>query len=113
MRPYSTPPSRPCIVCGKSIARLTHVVWINSKEAPYRGHPDSVDADLKTMKDCQTHAGTGYVFALRFWHGYVYRYSVWDGHTYVDPFFCSVTCAGKQGYAAARAGYRISRLDPP
>lgn len=32
--------------------------------------------------------------------------TLWDGSSYQDDFFCSGTCAQKQGYAAARAGHR-------
>lgn len=48
------------------------------------------------------------VISVNYLHGRVYSVGTWDGESYRDKYFCTNTCAQKQGYASAMHGARFT-----
>jgi hypothetical protein len=107
-----TLPRKQCIVCGRSVKRITQDLDVRpacagaSSGYSIGAH---VVADMRTRADCLRHTNQPYVVStLRGPGGFVSRMTVWDGVSfYHDGFFCTGRCAQSQGYASARRGDRF------
>lgn len=101
-----------CRYCGKGIKKYTTVVEV--REVP--GGELNVDTSwhrylylgkgnkLFNKADCQKHTNLK-VISVNYWNGNVHSFHVWDGESYVDPYFCTGTCARLIGYQAAVKGW--------
>lgn len=102
-----TLPTRPCIVCGRPIAKRTTTVYIvpDTGWSPnYQGHR----ADVKSRCECRRFTNAPYIVSHRKnGDGFIYSFETWDGETFTDKYFCTKSCAQAQGYAAAKFGHRF------
>jgi hypothetical protein len=117
-----------CRWCARPIRKATVTVQIvpklteNMKNTAYSRY---VAGDLpKTKQECQIFTNQQIVAtsrrkvfdetlgAAKYDHPQIdvgiSQFSEWDGESYVDPFFCSGTCAQKLGYAAAGSHHNIA-----
>lgn len=118
---------RPCIVCGRPIAKRTSTIYFREPVA-YRppeprswgGFHDAIEAKPdghregeyiylaqppETRAEAQRYVNGEIISVQR--DGDVLRQAnYWDGESWADPFFCTNACAMKQGYASAQSGDR-------
>lgn len=105
-----------CIVCGRPIKKRFCNLWFMPATANGRanGERDGSSVYLDTLPPTKEAAqryinqeivkvtmsgnmGNGGVLAIKYWEG-----------DYEDKFFCTGTCARKQGYASANHGHRYT-----
>lgn len=110
--------SRPhCIVCGKQIKKRFQSIsffpaGLNGRENYERadhGRTIYLDPDLRpaTKEQCQRYTNHEVLTVSMDHTGHVHSFKWWEGD-YEDDFFCTGTCARKQGYASARNGDRFT-----
>jgi len=100
-------PSRPCIVCGRPIARRSETVHLAPSEGWTPGMHQGIPADIKTREECRRFTNAPYIVSLKKNdEGWIYEFQKWDGESFMSSYFCTNRCAMDQGYAAAKHGHR-------
>lgn len=104
------PPSKACIVCGRSVPRMSRDITVSppSLDGGYDRQAPVV-ADLRTLDDCRRHTNLPFVLSAKRLKGLVVRFTVWDGESYLHRgYFCTNRCAMDQGFASAEHGERYT-----
>lgn len=108
--------SRPhCIVCGKQIKKRFQSISFMPAAANGRENYDregstmylEVELRPKTKQECQRFTNHQVLTVNMDHTDHVHSFKWWEGE-YEDEFFCTGTCARKQGYASARHGERFA-----
>lgn len=102
-----------CIVCGRPIAKRIVYNSLRSQEQADRNIGGSnwrtVDTLPRTEEELARLTNAPQITKI-YRHGRdgeITAFNTWDGESYKDKYFCSGTCATKQGYASARHGERF------
>jgi hypothetical protein len=109
--------SRPhCIVCGKQIKKRFESISFLPASGNGRQNYDREGNTIylepplrpKTKAECQRFTNHEVISVnMDSYTGHVWSFKWWEGE-YEDEFFCTGSCARKQGYASARHGDRFT-----
>lgn len=99
-----------CIVCKRHIPKRwrSRAVYTHADRERGLGGRDDATADLRTVDEVRRITNAPHIKNVQFRDGFVRWFDEWDGESYKDKFFCTQTCAVKQGYASAQHGARFN-----
>jgi hypothetical protein len=104
-----------CRCCGKQIRKDTVLVHFKQEPSQYDYNSNRIQHAYvrdrlwpRTLKQAQTFVNQQ-IISISYnrpnekrQHSEVSKVHVWDGESYVDPFFCSGSCASRFAYAIAK-----------
>lgn len=103
-----------CVVCGKPIKKRFHHLSFSPATGNHRepgerqGSTMFLDlVDRPETKEAAQRYTNHAILSVVMTQGKVYSIKWWEGD-YEDKFFCTQTCARKQGYASANHGQRYT-----